>query len=373
MIIKNGMVFTEDGKFERKDLYVDGDKFVASLDEVRDEVVVDAQGRIILPGLVDVHSHGAAGNDFCDADPEKLKGILAYEKSYGITSYCPTSMTLGKERLKEIFATVTKIEPSKDLAHLIGINMEGPFISEAKKGAQNKKYIAGPDAAFFRECNEVSQNKIKLVTLAPEEAGSEEFIKEVCDEVSISVGHTMANYEEAKKAFDLGADHVTHLYNAMPPFLHRDPGVVGAAADSSHCMVELISDGLHVHPGVVRTTFRIFGPERVILISDSMRATGLPDGSYEFGGQTVYVKDKKAKLEDGTIAGSTTNLYDCMCRAISFGIPKEQAILAATRNPAKSIGVYDQVGSLTPGKSADFLIVDEEFQLEKVCVSGQIA
>ena len=366
MIIKNGIVFTEDGTFEEKELYIEGGRFVASMDEVEDQTVLDVEGNLILPGLVDVHSHGAAGNDFCDGDVEKLKGILAYEKSCGITSYCPTSMTLSKERLKDIFATVKEIQPSEELARIVGINMEGPFVSEKKKGAQNGKYIVHPDAAFFYECNEASGHKIKLVTLAPEQEGSEAFIRQVGKEVGISIGHTDADYDTAKKAFDLGADHVTHLFNAMPSFLHRNPGVIGAAADSAHCMPEIISDGLHVHPSVVRTAFRIFGPERMILISDSMRATGLEDGTYEFGGQMVYVKEKKATLEDGTIAGSTTNLYDCMCRAMTFGIPKADAIFAATRNPAKSIGVYDQVGSIAPGKRADFLIVDQEFHLREV-------
>ena len=366
MIIKNGLVFQEDGTFEKKDLYIENGKIVASKAEVSDTTEIDASNLKVLPGLVDVHSHGAFGHDFCDADPEGLKITLKYEKEHGITSYCPTSMTLAKEKLLDIFATATQVEESPELARIIGVNMEGPLIDIQKKGAQAGEYIRVPDASFFRKCNEASGNQIKLVTLAPNVDKAFDFIEEVKDEVVISIGHTTANYDCAKKAMDLGAKHVTHLYNAMPPFAHRDPGVVGAACDTPDCMVELICDGYHIHPATVRTTFKMFGDERVVLISDSMMATGMPNGKYELGGQEVTMKDRFAALSDGTIAGSATNLFDCMKKAMEFGIPEATAIFAATRNPAKSIGVYDKVGSLTPGKFADVLLVDENYELVKV-------
>ncbi len=366
MIIKNGFVFQEDGSFLQQDLYVENDRIVASEAEVTDKTVIDASGLKVIPGLVDVHSHGAKGHDFCDADPEGLKVILQYEKEHGITSYCPTSMTLAKDQLMDIFATATKVEPSKELAHIIGVNMEGPLIDIKKKGAQAGEYISVPDASFFRKCNEASGNQIKLVTLAPNVDKAYEFIQEVKDEVVISIGHTTANYDCAKKAMDMGAKHVTHLYNAMPPFAHRDPGVVGAACDTPDCMVELICDGFHIHPATIRTTFKMFGDERIVLISDSMMATGMPNGKYELGGQEVTMTDCFAALSDGTIAGSATNLFDCMKKAMEFGIPEAAAIFAATRNPAKSIGVYDKVGSLTPGKYADIVIVNDNYEIQQV-------
>ncbi len=366
MIIKNGLVFQEDGSFVKKDLYIEEGRFVATEAEVSDKTEYDAQGLKVLPGLVDVHSHGAYGHDFCDADAEGLKVILKYEKEHGITSYCPTSMTLAKDKLMDIFATATKVEPDSSRARIIGVNMEGPLIDIAKKGAQAAEYISVPDVSFFHQCNEASGNQIKLVTLAPNVDRAFEFIEAAKDEVVISIGHTTADYDCAKKAMELGVNHVTHLYNAMPPFGHRDPGVIGAACDSEDCMVELICDGFHIHGSVVRTTFKMFGDERVVLISDSMMATGMENGTYELGGQEVTMKDRLATLSNGTIAGSATNLFDCMKKAMEFGIPESTAIFAATRNPAKSIKVYDQVGSLTPGKYADVLIVDDSYNLVKV-------
>lgn len=366
MIIKNGLVFQEDGSFAKKDLYIENGRFAATEEEISDKTEFDAEGLKVLPGLVDVHSHGAFGHDFCDADPEGLKTILKYEKEHGITSYCPTSMTLARDRLMEIFATAAQAEPDASRARIVGVNMEGPLIDIAKKGAQAAEHIAVPDADFFRQCNEASGNQIKLVTLAPNTENAFAFIQAVKDEVMVSIGHTTADYDCARKAMELGARHVTHLYNAMPPFAHRDPGVIGAACDCEDCMVELICDGFHIHPSVVRTTFKMFGDQRVILISDSMMATGMENGTYELGGQEVTMKDRLATLSDGTIAGSATNLFDCMKKAMEFGIPESTAVFAATRNPAKSIEVYDQVGSIAPGKYADLLIVDDSYNLVKV-------
>lgn len=366
MIIKNGTVFKEDGTFRQEDLYVENHRIVASEQEVTDKTIVDADGLLVIPGLVDIHSHGAFGHDFSDADTEGLKTILRYERSCGITSYCPTSMTLPEEQLKAIFATAKEAAGTEDGAVIRGINMEGPFLDAKKKGAHVEGYIRKPDAVFFRNLNEASGNLVKLVTLAPNTEGAMEFIDEVHDEVCISLGHTGADYKTASEAMKRGAHHVTHLYNAMMPLAHRDPGLIGAASDDPFCMVELISDGLHIHPAVVRATFRMFGSERVVLISDSMMATGMANGQYELGGQEVTVKDRKATLANGTIAGSATNLYDCMCKAISFGVPIAEAIFAATRNPAKSIGIYDEVGSLTAGKAADILLVTPDLKLHKV-------
>ena len=235
-----------------------------------------------------------------------------------------------------------------------------------KKGAHVEGYIRKPDVEFFRECNESAGGMIKLVTLAPNMEGAKEFIQELHNEVVISIGHTAADYECAAEAMELGALHVTHLYNAMNPMGHREPGVIGAAADNEKCMVELIGDEIHIHPVTVRNTFRLFGDSRVILISDSMMATGMENGIYELGGQEVTMKDRKATLADGTIAGSATCLFGCMKSVISMGVPEREAILAATANPARSIGIYDEVGSLAPGKRADIVLTDDELNVVKV-------
>ncbi len=365
MIIKGGKVFQEDGSFLEQAIYINDHRLVDKAEYQDDGEVIDAEGLLVLPGLVDIHSHGAAGEDFSDGNPEGLKKILQYEKRCGITSYCPTSMTFPKERLRQIFASI-KGAQTEDGATVVGINMEGPFLDPAKKGAHVEKWIAAPDVAFVRELNQDADGLVRLVTLAPNMDGAEEFIKEMHEEVCISLGHTAADYDCASRAMKLGAHHVTHLYNAMQPFGHRAPGLIGAAMDDPECMVELICDGYHIHPSAIRVAFRMFGPERVILISDSMRATGMENGTYELGGQEVTVKDRKAVLKDGTLAGSATNLYGCMCKAVEFGIPLEQAIMAATANPARSIGIFDRVGSIRIGKQADLLLVSENLELKRV-------
>ena len=365
MIIKGGKVFQEDGSFLEQAIYINDHRLVDKAEYQDDGEVIDAEGLLVLPGLVDIHSHGAAGEDFSDGNPEGLKKILQYEKRCGITSYCPTSMTFPKERLRQIFASI-KGAQTEDGATVVGINMEGPFLDPAKKGAHVEKWIAAPDVAFVRELNQDADGLVRLVTLAPNMDGAEEFIKEMHEEVCISLGHTAADYDCASRAMQLGAHHVTHLYNAMQPFGHRAPGLIGAAMDDPECMVELICDGYHIHPSAIRAAFRMFGPERVILISDSMRATGMENGTYELGGQEVTVKDRKAVLKDGTLAGSATNLYGCMCKAVEFGIPLEQAIMAATANPARSIGIFDRVGSIRIGKQADLLLVSENLELKRV-------
>ena len=366
MIIKNGNVFQEDGSFCRETLYIRYHRLTEAFEETSEEEVIDAEGLMVIPGLVDIHSHGAYGEDFSDGDPEGLKKILRYERQSGITSYCPTSMTLPKEQLKKIFKGIREAEKSGDGATVAGINMEGPFLDPVKKGAHVEEWITEPDADFVKELNEVSGGRIRLVTLAPNVKGAMDFIREMKEEVQISLGHTAADYDCAAQAMKQGAVHVTHLYNAMNPMGHREPGVIGAAADNEECMVELIGDGIHIHPATVRNTFRLFGDSRVILISDSMMATGMENGKYELGGQEVTMKDRKATLADGTIAGSATCLFDCMKSVISMGVPEREAILAATANPAKSIGIFDEVGSLTPGKRADIVLADEELNIVKV-------
>ena len=365
MIIKNGLVFGGDGAFAQRDLYVNDNHKIAADPMPGDSEVVDASGLYVLPGLVDVHIHGAVGHDFCDGDSKGLQEIAAFLKSQGITSFCPTSMTLPAEELKQIFQSVLKLPEGPAYASVAGIHMEGPFISPAKKGAQKESYIVNPDIACFRELNDACQGMIRLVTIAPELAGSMEFIEALHEEVAISLGHSTADYETALSAFAAGASHATHLFNAMPPLHHRDPGIIGAAFDSPNAFVEIICDGIHLAPSVIRMVFRLFGDDRVILISDAMRAMGMEDGTYELGGQDVFKKGNRATLKDGTLAGSATHLFDCLRHAVSFGIPLESAVKAATANPARSIRA-EHIGSLAPGKEADILLVDQKLRLVRV-------
>lgn len=378
MIIQNGSVFQENKSFKICDLYIENGRIVSDINQVNDKTVINAEGMLVLPGLIDIHSHGAVGHDFSDGNIEGLKKILAYQYANGITSYCPTTMTLPRESLLQLFRDMKAYETNmkkkgdisdknmfRNLSRIVGINMEGPFLDPAKKGAHRGEDIAAPDVDFFWECNNACGSLIRLVTLAPNVEGALEFIEEIKDETVISLGHSSADYETAKAAFAAGASHVTHLFNAMNAFGHRTPGLIGAAAEHEACMAELICDGVHVHESVVRAAFKLF-PGRIVLISDSMRAAGMEDGVYELGGQQVTVSGNKALLPDGTIAGSVTNLYDCLRKAVSYGIPLEEAIAAATMNPAKSIGIFEDTGSLTPGKRADVILTDQDLNLLQV-------
>ena len=370
MIIKNADVFCEDGVFRTKDICTDGERISSSSEN---DEILDAEGCYAVPGLIDIHFHGCVGHDFCDGTEEAIREIASYEAENGVLAICPATMTLPEETLMTIAKAAAAYNGDSG-ADLVGINMEGPFISPGKKGAQASTHIVKPDIAMFRRLQEAANGLYRLVDIAPEVDGAMEFIEELKEEVNISFAHTLADYDIAKKGYDLGANHATHLYNAMPPFSHRAPGVIGAAHDSAHCMVELITDGVHIHPSVVRTTFDMFGDDRVVLISDSMRATGMPDGEYTLGGQAVQVRGNRATLvEGGALAGSVTNLADCMRVAVKeMQIPLESAVAAATMNPAKSVGLYDKYGSITEGKVGNVVLLREDLSLKAVIQNGRV-
>lgn len=366
MRIIKGIVYTKDFRFEPGIVTIENDKIVSVESCDREALGQDERNRYLLPGLVDIHFHGCAGYDFCDGTKEAMQAIEDYENAHGITSLCPATMTLPIKRLEEICSTAAEYHGSS----IQGIYLEGPFVSEEKKGAQNAAYIRKPDLKLLDHLQECSKGLIKIAAIAPEIEGAMACIQEGNGRFRFSIAHTCADYETASEAMEKGALHVTHLYNAMPSFHHREPGVIGAATDHGRVMVELICDGVHVHPSMVRNTFRLFDDDRVILISDSMMAAGMPDGVYALGGQKVQVKGNLATLENGAIAGSVTNLYDCMVTAISMGISKESAIRAATWNPAGAIGIEKEYGSLETGKKADILITDLDFGLQEVIKSG---
>lgn len=370
MIIKNAEVYTEQGIFEKKDIYIENGKFVDYVPEDGQEV--DASGCYAIPGLTDIHFHGCMGKDFCDGTEEAIQTIADYEASVGVTTIAPATMTFSEDKLMEI-AQAAKAHKNNKGADLCGINMEGPFIAPKKKGAQNGKYIHRPDTEMFDRLQEASGGLFKLVDIAPEVEGAMEFIRAKKDEVVLSIAHTTTDYDTAKEAIEAGAHHVTHLYNAMNPINHREPGPIIAAADSGVCEAELICDGVHIHPAVVRSTLKLFGEDKVIFISDTMMAAGLEDGMYELGGQPVIVKGNRATLEDGTLAGSNTNLMNCMRVAVQkMQVPLETAVRCASVNPAKSIGIYDQYGSITPGKVANVVLLGkEELDTRAVILRGE--
>lgn len=377
MQVIRGMVYTDRMCFEPAEVTVEGER-IEKVERVDAASLTEKEAQThILPGLVDIHFHGCAGYDFCDGTTEAVRAIAVYEMTHGTTTICPATMTLSEEQLMGICAagaaaaeteTLPGDIPLKDVFR--GIYLEGPFISEEKKGAQNPAYIRTPDRQMLERLQEAAKGMIRMVAIAPETDGAMDCIRECQGTFRFSIAHTCADYETAKAAMEAGAHHVTHLYNAMPPFTHRKPGVIGAAAENEETRVELICDGIHIHPCVVKSTFKLFGAQRMVLVSDSMMATGMEDGEYALGGQPVTVRGNRALLKDGTIAGSATNLYGCMRTAIQMGVPKEEAVRAATWNPAQAVGLEAECGALLPGRRADLLIADSDFTLLEVMKSG---
>jgi len=374
MLLKNAEVLNKNFYPEKADIALEDGKISAvghGLAQTGE--TFDLEGFMVVPGLIDIHIHGCAGFDTCDATREALSGIAAHLSSQGITSFCPTTMTVAPGEIEKALLNIKSCMENPPEGSIIrGINMEGPYISLGRKGGQKEEFVKNPSWKEFKRYYDISGGKIKLVDIAPECDGADEFITNASKLCRVSIAHTDADYQTAKASFDKGITHVTHLFNAMPGFNHREPGTVGAVFDDERVMAELICDGFHLHPAVLRTAFRILGEDRTIIVSDSMRAAGLPDGVYDLGGQNVNVKNGQARLSDGTIAGSTTNIYEEVKNLIRFGVPFRQVIKAATINPAKAIGEDGKIGSIEVGKSADLLVLDNALNLRLVIVQGKI-
>ena len=387
MIIRNIKLYEADEKFSDRALRIDGDRIVGIVpndaENSSDEVVIDGFGAYAVPGLIDIHFHGALGLDVCDNGFETVRRIAQYEAASGITAICPATLTLPVDELCSIlsnmadFRDASRDEPEAyaDCADLVGINMEGPFISNEKKGAQNPDYIIPCDAKIARSFQDAARGLVKFIGLAPEcNPNYREYIEEVSGFVSVSLAHTGSDYDTAVDALNCGASHAVHLFNAMSGFTHREPGVPGAVADCPHTSVEIIADGIHIHPAMVRAAFKFNGPERMILISDSLRASGMPDGQYELGGQPITKQGRYCRLLDGTIAGSVSNLMDCLRTAVlEMGIPLTSAVACATSHPAKALGILDDYGTLETGKYADVVLLDaDDLTVRQVIKHGRL-
>ena len=371
MLFKNANIFVNGG-FRYGAFRVEGGSFAELLDCVPEEDGVDLKGSFVIPGLVDVHNHGNSGADFSDGDYDGLVKMAQYLAANGVTSFAPASMTLPYDVLETAYKTAVRLknEQPEGCARLMGIQMEGPFFSEKKKGAQNGAYLKKPDYEAFKRLYDVSEGLIRIADVAAELDGAVEFTEKASKLCTVSIAHTDCTYEDAKAVFQAGARHLTHLYNAMPGIHHRKPGPIGAGSEREDVAAELICDGQHIHPSAVRMAFKLF-PGRICLISDALRCCGMPDGQYTLGGQDVFLKGGIARLADGTIAGSATNLYDCMRKAVEFGIPKEQAIMSATLIPAREIGRDNEIGSIEKGKLADFVVCDEALNRKAVYMGGR--
>lgn len=370
MRYENGWIFA-DGRFVRGGFSVENGRFAHVLEDVPGPAE-DLDGALVIPGLVDIHVHGCAGADFSDGDYAGLVHMARYLARRGVTSFAPASMTLPYDALDKAFHAAARLrrEGLADGARLMGIQMEGPFLSREKRGSQNPAYLRLPDWDRFLRLYDAAEGLLRIVDVAPELPGAVEFTRRASEKCRVSVAHTAAGYDQAAAVFDAGATHLTHLFNAMSGIHHRHPGPIGAASERENVTAELICDGIHVHPSAVRMAFRLF-PGRICLISDALRCCGMADGSYSLGGQEILLSGGVARLTGGAIAGSAADLYQCMRRAVSFGIPREQAVWAATALPARVIGRESETGAIADGRAADFVICGGELEPEAVYLGGK--
>lgn len=370
MRYENGWIFA-DGRFVRGGFSVENGRFAHVLEDIPGPAE-DLDGALVIPGLVDIHVHGCAGADFSDGDYAGLVRMARYLARRGVTSFAPASMTLPYDALDKAFHAAARLrrEGLADGARLMGIQMEGPFLSREKRGSQNPAYLRLPDWDRFLRLYDAAEGLLRIVDVAPELPGAVEFTRRASEKCRVSVAHTAAGYDQAAAVFDAGATHLTHLFNAMSGIHHRHPGPIGAASERENVTAELICDGIHIHPSAVRMAFRLF-PGRICLISDALRCCGMADGSYSLGGQEILLSGGVARLTGGAIAGSAADLYQCMRRAVSFGIPREQAVWAATALPARVIGRESETGAIADGRAADFVICGGELEPEAVYLGGK--
>ncbi len=391
MLIRNGLVYCTDFRFHRKDIRVE-DGFIRELSDdllpggsdgsadndglmpFEQEEVLDADGLYVLPGLTDLHFHGAVNEDVSDGNPEGIAAIARYEYEHGVTQICPATMTVSEDKITAACKAAAAYRRTQETAgaadsraaRIVGLHLEGPFLSPERAGAQNPKYLLKPDVAKLQSWIDASEGLVKTVTIAPELEGTLDCIAQLRDQIAFSVGHTTADYDTAKRAFEAGAVRLTHTCNAMPGFLHRAPGPIAAGWENENVSAEVIGDGVHLHPAMVKALFRLFGAERVILISDSIRLCGMPDGRAYLGGQPVIKKNGEIRLPNGVLAGSVVNLYEGTVRTIRMGVAPEDAIRAAAYNPAAALGIEDRYGSIAVGKTARLVLARQDWSIERV-------
>lgn len=370
MILKNATVLTDDFCFRKCDVKANGN-IIESV-ALNTGEGIDCTGKYIVPGLCDNHTHGCIGYDSSEAfSVDVIDRMSRFYASNGVTTFLPTVTTTSAENaLRSINTIADAYKNGVSGANVGGIHMEGPYFSEKYKGAQNPAYLRNPDIEEFTRFNEASGGIIRLIAIAPELEGTKEFVSEVSKICAVSIGHTDADEQQARIAIECGAGCMTHTFNAMRPLHHRNPNAIGAALDSDICC-EFICDGFHINKTVIRIMYKLLGDERMLLVSDSVRAAGMPDGQYEFSGRPIIVKDGKVRFPDGTISGSSATLFECVKKAIEFGIPPESAFKMASYTPAKLARISDVCGSISAGKRADMLILDENFNIEKVIIRGE--
>lgn len=372
LILNGTIVLPSRNELKHADLLIENG-VIARLGEVRGKIkgqTIDARGLYVSPGFIDLQVNGGAGQNFEDASSEEIQRIVDFYVSHGTTGLLPTTVTAPIEKIR---ATIERVKQARHPA-ILGMHIEGPFISKAHKGAQNPEYILEPSVERFNDLVKGNEGFIKIVTLAPELRGADRLIPRIREIGAVpSLGHSDASYEQTLAAIGKGVGLFTHMFNAMRGFHHRDPGAVGAALVSD-VMVEVIADGVHVHPGAIKLLYRAKGAGGICLVTDAISAAGLPDGEYSLGGLPVFVRDGVARLSDGTLAGSTLTMDRAVKNFMEFtGCSLPQAVRCATLNPARLLGIDKRKGSIDVGKDADLVIFDEDFNVHYTLLGGEIA
>lgn len=373
MLFKNATILNDAFKFVNADIETTGDKITSIGSVSSTDDIIDCKGKYIVPGLCDIHTHGCAGYEYKGTiTKQTVETMLRYYASNGVTTVLGTFSTESKENLAKNVKTLADLyKGGLDGANFGGIHLEGPYFSMEYKGAQNPAYIRKPDLDEFNNLVNLADGLVRIVSVAPEVEGALDFIKEASKIVRVSIAHTNADEETARKAIELGATNLTHSFNGMKGLHHRNPNAIGAALDSDNVLCEFIGDGMHINKTVIRLMYKLLGDERMLLISDSLAFTGLPDGEYIVDERKTIIKDGLGRLEDGTINGGTSTVFKCVKNAISYGIPAESAFKMGSLTAARAAGIDNVCGSITVGKRADLLILDKDFNLESVVIRGQ--
>ncbi len=376
MLLTNGKVLDASFQFADWDILVQDSRIAGlyprgSAPASAEEQTLDLAGRLVLPGFVDIHTHGCAGRDAGEGKRDALVQMSQFYAAHGVTTFLPTTMTVSHEALC-CAAEAVRDAVGEDLpgASVGGLYLEGPYFSETYCGAQNPAYLRAPSISEFERLYEASGGTVRVISLAPELPGAIPLIEAARGRAAVAMGHTDADYETARQAIAAGVSILTHTCNAMRPLHHREPGALGAALDSG-IFCELICDGVHVHPAMVRLLYRMAGEGRIAFISDSLSAAGMADGEYALGGQRVCVRDGRATLPGGAIAGSTANLLLCVKQAVAFGIPLAHAARMASYNPARAAGLLDR-GCIAAGMRADLIVLGPDLALDRTMVGGRI-
>lgn len=375
MLLANALVCDENFRMIDSALRIEKDRIagLVSEDTPAADDRINLNGCMILPGFIDVHIHGAAGADICDGTPEAIRTVSHFLSTRGVTRFCPTTMTTSALDLEHIISNIAScMNKETNGAMIQGIHLEGPFLSAEKCGIQNEKFIKNPDISYFKRLNDTFPGAIRIVDVAPEKEGAMEFVEEASKICSVSMSHTSADYKIATDAIRRGLSHASHLFNAMPPLNHRNPGAVMAVFDSEKVTAELICDGIHIHPAIIRMAFSLLGRDRTIVVSDSMRAAGMPDGEYFLGGKKVLVYDKRTSYANGRLAGSVSNLLEEFKNLIRYGIPFDHAVRSVTINPARRLKIDSVTGSIEKGKFADLTVLDKNMNVRMTILMGKI-